>query len=317
MPHTHPELPPLTTEQEDLPFSSVPEAYHITALGVPYVRNPDGEGGVLYVTRWGWHRLAHLRPDNWYKNRSFVKQGTRLRQSTGTVYFYPSRVEGTAPMDLLVKVSRLAEHVPGQTSADIPGLKSLQDATFNSPFEEFSLVEDLRASRFGPPHLHVRTKRPLAIYCGPKDLPSWQLGRRHWDFLNHSNALEQDQEGFPKGHRIQLEKSRQYFLLYAWVPGIDAQEAMLEGLISEDEVRELTERVNRELEMKGFRILDNKPKHIILRVGRDGLPIRHLGKLMYVQIDFELMVRTEAYTNHLRSNTSETQSPYLYESAQL
>ncbi|MGA0333633.1 MAG: hypothetical protein ACO3N7_05000 [Kiritimatiellia bacterium] len=290
---------PLLPEQERLSFVQVPEAYHIRSFGVPYIRNPDEEGGFLYVTRWGWHHLSHLRPENWFRDRNFVRQGRRLRGSTGTVYYYPSFPEGAAPLDLLLKVSRVAENVPGELAGEFPELMAKGGASFNSPFEEFGMVEELRNSNFGPPNLHIRTKRPMAIYCAPRDLPAWQLGRRKSDFLSHLTLMEKDQETVPEGMRIHLLENRQYFALYAWVPGLDAQAAMEQGLLSEKELENLSARVNGELELKGFRILDNKPKHFILRQGPDGDLIRHGDRLIYVQIDFELLQRTEAYQQEL------------------
>jgi len=308
---------PLSPEQEDLPFAEVPKEYHITAFGAPYIRNPDGQGGFLYVTRWGWHRLAHLTPKNWYEGRSFVKQGTRLRGSTGTVYHYPSRPEGASPMDLLIKVSRLAEEVPGKLAGDQPELKPLQDARFNNPFAEFGLLEDLRSSSFGPSDLHIRTKRPLAIYCAPRDLPAWQLGRKKSDFTAHFKQLNHDQQQMPEGMRIILMEKRQYFMIFAWVPGIDAQAAFEQGLMEEEELHRLSERVNADLERKGFKILDNKPKHFILRIGRDGNLIRHHGDLMYVQIDSELLQRTPEYQTHLLSQTEPHLNPFINEYSRL
>lgn len=290
---------PLTDSQERLAFAKVPAGYHVSCFGVPYIRNPDEEGGFLYVTRWGWHHLSHLRPENWFTERKFVKRGERLRGSTGTVYFYPSHPEGAAPLDLLLKVSRIAEDVPGKLAGEFPELSNRNGASFNSPFEEFGMVEDLRASNFGPLELHVRTKRPLAVYCAPRDLPAWQLGRVRSDFQNHRRMMQNDQAGVPEGMQIHLLEYRQYFSIYAWVPGLDAQAAMEQGLMSEQELTELSLRVNAELAAKGFRILDNKPKHFIVRQGPDGQLIRHHDQLIYVQIDFELLQRTEAYEHFL------------------
>lgn len=290
---------PLTSEQEKLGFSKVPMEYHMHAFGVPYVRNPDVAGGFLYVTRWGWHHLSHLRAENWFTDRQFVKTGTRLRGSTGTVYYFPSYPEEAAPMDLLLKVSRIAEDVPGKLAGEFPELSAKNGASFNSPFEEFGMVEDLRNSIFGPPDLHIRTKRPMAIYCAPRDLPAWQLRRSKSDFKNHHRQMERDQSRQPEGMQVKLMENRQYFSIYAWVPGLDAQAAMEQGLMTQKELEDLSSRVNRDLEKKGFRILDNKPKHFILRQGPDGQLLRHRDQIIYVQVDFELLQRTEDYQQFL------------------
>ena len=50
-------------------------------------------------------------------------------------------------------------------------------------------------------------------------------------------------------------------------------------------------RVIRELADKGFRVLDNKPGHVILRRRRDGTLLQRHGALAYVLVDFELLQR--------------------------
>jgi hypothetical protein len=121
----------------------------------------------------------------------------------------------------------------------------------------------------------------------------------------------------PEGMRIRLMENRQYFMLYAWVPGVDAQEAMERGLMDDAELHRLSERVNRELAAKGFRILDNKPKHFILRIGRDGELIRFRGELLYVQVDFELLQRTQAYKDFHLKPQPDTYPLYFNEYSQL
>jgi hypothetical protein len=299
---------PLTDAQERLGFSEVPVEYHMNSFGIPYIRNPDSEGGFLYVTRWGWHHMAHLRQENWYTGKKFVKEGQRLRGSTGTVYKFPSRPDDVVPMDLLLKVSRIAEEIPGKLAGEFPELTIKTSASFNSPFEEVGMIQELRNSNFGPSELHIRTKRPLAIYCAPRDLPAWQLGRNKSDLRSHVRKMERDQSSEPDGMKVKLMENRQYFSIYAWVPGLDAQAAMEKGLMTEQELGQLSRRVNAELDSKGFRILDNNPKHFIVRQGSDGELLRYRGDLLYVQVDFELLQRNEAYESYLNQLTSLTMS---------
>ncbi len=279
---------PLPEAYTKLPFPQLPQIYRLKVLGLEFMRSPDVDGGYLYVTRWGWRRLEHLRPETWYRKRRFAKQGRRLRSSTGTVYRYLAEPEEREPMDLLIKVCRVAEEVPGREASANPMARMLAEASFNSPFEEFALLNELREARHDSGVL-VRTMLPLAIYCGPRDLPLWQLGRKPGEFQRHWVQQEQDQAPMEEGLRVHLMEKRQYFMIYAWVPGLDAQEAVEQGLLEESELAELTERVNRELAENGFRIVDNKPKHFILRKNRKGELLRHRGDLVYVQIDFELL----------------------------
>jgi hypothetical protein len=46
---------------------------------------------------------------------------------------------------------------------------------------------------------------------------------------------------------------------------------------------------------KGFRVLDIKPGHIILRQRLDGRLLVRQGRLVYALVDFELLQRTEEY----------------------
>jgi hypothetical protein len=85
------------------------------------------------------------------------------------------------------------------------------------------------------------------------------------------------------------------------VKGHDAQEMFERGLLSKAEMEQLTRRATREMEQKGFRVLDNKPRHIILREWPKGQLLRRHGELVYALIDFELLQRTEEYEKFLRT----------------
>ena len=63
------------------------------------------------------------------------------------------------------------------------------------------------------------------------------------------------------------------------------------------------QRVIRDLAAKGFRMLDVKPSHLILRTRRDGSLLTRRGKLVYLLVDFELLQFTEAYRDWLASRS--------------
>ncbi len=89
------------------------------------------------------------------------------------VYRLPTRpVEGHHPVDLVVKWSRVGEDVPLNTFTLYKNI----NAEFNSPFEEFALVEELRRGEYGPPDLSIHTQKPLAIYMPPERMQLWQTG---------------------------------------------------------------------------------------------------------------------------------------------
>lgn len=90
-------------------------------------------------------------------------------------------------------------------------------AEFNSPYEEFSLVMEMREH---PAPGIVRTHRPLAIYVSPRRLELWQTGRSRHRMAN-KKAKFQD---------VKLDIYRQYVLVYEWVKGVSAVEAFQQVL---------------------------------------------------------------------------------------
>jgi hypothetical protein len=264
------------------------------AFGVDYARVRTAAGGDLFVTPYGWPHLRSLLPENWYANQWFVQAGERQAGATGHVYRVPSRlVQG---IDLLVKFSRVGQEVPLQLATSFPEgavPPDQADARFNSPWEEFGLVMELRRGDYGPP-VTLRAQRPLAIYAPPEQFDLWRLGRSACRFDLHQRQLAEDQED--RENACDLDIRRDYVLLYSWIKGIDAEQAFLRGWVPEAELKALTHRVIGELETKGFRVLDNKPKHFIVRQPQRGGPVlRRAGQIAYGLVDFELLQRTAEY----------------------
>jgi hypothetical protein len=95
---------------------------------------------------------------------------------------------------------------------------------------------------------------------------------------------------------IQLDIRRQYIVIYGWIDGLDAVQMAdhlnLVGSERETFLIETTNYVTSELATAGFRVLDMKPAHIILRLGRDNeLLCRRDGKLQFALVDYELLER--------------------------
>jgi hypothetical protein len=159
-------------------------------------------------------------------------------------------------------------------------------AEFNSPFEDVAEVMALRAARFGPQRRRIPTKRPLAIYSPPDRLALWQTGR-------HAYRIAAKQSRLPE---IALDIARPYLLVYGWIRGVDAQDAADQfALNSQSRTSFLAgtmDEVVRELAQAGFRVLDMKPAHIIVRFTPDGqLRRRKDGRLVYALVDYELLER--------------------------
>jgi hypothetical protein len=294
---------PAVGERAAVRFDDLPPGEIVRAFGVEYglVRPPSG--GDLYVTRYGWPWLPHLLPSSWYEDQWYARSGERLPGASGNVYRVRTRPVGGRSIEVVVKFSRIAQDVTVIVPTTFPDDVSPEDianARYNSPMEEFGLVMELRRGAFGPHDLRLRTQRPLAIYAPPEEFPLWQLGRDRSSFHAHGRRLAEDQENAIKA--IELDIRRIYVLLYGWIRGADAEQEFDAGDIDVGEFAALTPRVVGELRAKGFRVLDCKPKHFILRKRRaGGQPLRRRGQLVYGLVDFEFLQRTPEHQLEFRA----------------
>ena len=94
----------------------------------------------------------------------------------------------------------------------------------------------------------------------------------------------------------ELDILRRYILLYGWIEQMNAVEAA-DALRLRDGSRESflaqsTRCAIYDLEQHGFRMLDIKPEHIVVRVRSDGSLLRRRGgQLAYALVDYELLER--------------------------
>lgn len=255
----------------------------VNILGVDYRHLVTAEGGDLYLTPHGVPYADLLQPENWREDGWFAEHRERL-QGTSTVYRLPTKKVGGRHLDLVVKWCRVGEQVPVDTLT----FERFAEAEFNGPFEEFSLLMELRRGDAPPA---VRTNRPLAIYVPAERLKLWQTGRSH-------SKIESKKAKF---RDVELDMFRQYIFIYQWVKGLSAVDAMEHALPDvpsrRAELEKLTHRVRDDLARRGFHVVDHKPAHFILRPRRDGSLLRDpdTGELAYALVDFELLGRTPAH----------------------
>ncbi|NJL30411.1 MAG: hypothetical protein HC898_01590, partial [Phycisphaerales bacterium] len=146
-------------------FAALPTQAMVRAFDVDYAFLAGPKGDHFYFTPFGWPWRNSLQPNQWFDDQQYAIRGHRLRRSTGHVYRVTST--GDRPIELVIKISRLAQDVP---LAVADGASSLVDSTqlpracFNNPFEEIGLLMELRQGLFGPPNIRIRTKRPLPDY---------------------------------------------------------------------------------------------------------------------------------------------------------
>jgi len=253
----------------------------ISLIGVDYLRLKTGDGGDLYLTRFGLPFREQLAPENWYAQDWFAVRRARL-PGTSAIYKVPTRPVRGVSLNLVARFSRVGQEIPLDTLT----LNENIHAEFNSPFEEFALVMELRAAGLGASRARILTKRPLAIYMPPEQLQHWQTGR-----LESKMAAKR-----ARHPEAELDLLRQYILLYGWIEGLNAVQAIqalaVTGRVAETFLAETTLHAIHDLEQLGFRMLDIKPEHLVLRIRPDGsLLRRRTGNPSYALVDYELLER--------------------------
>lgn len=303
-----------------VPFDELPDDAKLQCFGVEYAHVKTRDGGDLFLTKFGWPYLQHLMPETWYADRAYAKQGQRLPGGTGSVYRMGIEPTGHRRVDVVIKFSRVGQEVPLEMATSIPDSvppAEIAQARFNGPFEEFGLTMEMRRGHYGPPGIRLWAQRPLAIYVPAEEFELWRLGRSKGRFRAHQRKLETEQEDEQQkqSHQaLELDIKREYVLIYNWIKGFNAEEMLERGAISESQFNALTPRVVHELRAKGYRVLDNKPKHFILRQHHrtDNVLQRH-GELAYALVDFELLERTGEHRQHFKATQ---RSRYWYMQSQ-
>lgn len=278
----------------------------INLLDVVYAHTQTSDGGELYLTYYGLLYADLLQPENWYEKEWFESKRVHL-SGTGAVFRVPTKEVNGRRLQLVVRNSRVGEEVPVATHV----LEEFINAEFNSPWEEFALVMEMKANTFGPRNIRVRTQRPLAIYVLPEQLQLWQTGR----------SREKIERIIRRHPGITLDILRRYILLYQWIEGLNVVELLGEIGVAGDELEDhletITRRVAADLEIKGFVVADMKPSHVIIH--EDGVKqIRDLGghndgrarqvnflhslieQRRYSVVDYELMARTPAHEEQVK-----------------
>ena len=255
-----------------------PGADLVSLMGVSYARLRTADGGDLYVVGHGLPFLGHLRPESWYETAWFEAHRVRL-PGTSCVYAVPTKEVCGRSIDLVVKYSRVGQFVPLETQVIHAALL----ADFNSPFEEFALVEEARRD-IDRRRLPIRFQEPLAILVPPERMQLWQSGR--------SEARIAGKLARHAG--IEIDILRDYLVVYRWLEGIDAVAAFDRGLLDHDGLEALTRRAEGELADLGFRVLDMKPNHVIVRTGSEGglRRVATSADVEYGLVDHELLQRT-------------------------
>lgn len=272
----------------------------VNVLGVVYLHVKTSDGGDLYLTRFGEPLQEHLKIKNWYERDWFNKHKVKLL-GTSSVYRVPTKdVHGTS-LDLVVKNCRVGEDVPINTHT----LQEFCDAEFNSPWEEFATVMEMREGKYGGKGRLYSAQRPLAIYVPPERMQQWQSGRS-------TSRIARIRARHPG---IDLDILKQYKLVYEWIQGGNIVEVFEHVAMPTNDMvhhlKAITAKAMGDMEAKGYLMADMKPEHVIIgaddfavieALGRGGdaesahKQVEMLHRLInsgfYSIIDYELLFRT-------------------------
>lgn len=250
----------------------------VKILDVEYIHLVLDNGDDLYLTKHGLPFVELLKPDNYWSDETwFEKYGTRLSTGTSSVYKVRTKKVAGASMDLVIKWNRMGQDIPGGHEVD-----DLIFAEFNSPFEEFSLVMEMRETLTGENDA-MMVQKPLAIYVPNETSELWRLGRKE-----HKIKAKVD------SHKdIELDMHRSYAVVYEWIEGFDLMEAFELKKIKKQQAVEYDKTARQSMEQKGYVVRDHKPEHVIIRTRKNGKFIsRNDGEHSFGLIDFELLGRT-------------------------
>ncbi len=276
----------------------------LNVLGVVYANVKASDGGDFYLTRFAEPNIDHLELSNWYEPEWFNEYKERLK-GTGSVHRVPTKEVHGRQLVLVVKNCRVGEDVPVNTHT----LKEFCDAEFNSPWEEFSLVMEMREGTYGPRTLKIKTQRPLLIYVPPEPMQQWQSGRSR----NKINRIRARHPG------IDLDILKEYKMVYEWIEGYNLPEIFENIDVTDDErikhLRELNARATSDMQDKGYLVADMKPEHVIIsesdtrqivEIDRAPEQLSYLYRLVdsgnYSIVDYELLARTPVHEQAVKDS---------------
>lgn len=255
-------------------------------FGVNYTHIQLDTHGDLYVTDFGIPFIDCLLPENYWLDKEWFRKNSAPLSGSSTLYKVTTRPVNQRSKEIVLKWNRMGQEVFG-----LEDEASMSEANFNSPFEEFSLVMELRRA-LRDSGTRLFTHKPLAIYTPAEKIEPSRTGRNQ-DTMRRLIETHGD---------IELDMHRTYAVIYEWLKGMDAIEAGEQGLLDDGGMRRLTLEAEKKLSRNGFLVRDRKPHHIIIRPVRSGGLLKNrAGDILYGLVDFELLSRTPDYEQRVKA----------------
>ena len=270
--------------------NNVPAGFSVERIfNIDYLHYHFEDGDDLYLTRFGVPFARNLFPENFIGDKAWFYSNAIRLSGTSSIYKVCTKKFNGKQKDVVVKWNRMGQDIPGAEDCE-----DLENADFNSPFEEFALVMELRDTKFESIGT-LFTQKPLAIYVPVRQIDLWRSGRKEYKMISKIDVHRED---------IELDMFRSYAVVYEWIKGIDASHACHSRQIDDAYMTTLTLKAEKELIYKGFRVRDRKPHHIIIRPkGNGALATRRNGQPLYALVDFELLERTPERDKMIKGNS--------------
>ncbi len=267
--------------------STTDDMQQTVVFGVPYTHQTLPNGDEIYYTVFGLPLQEFLQPEQYLSDQSWFRNHSERLRGTSSIYRVTTKPVAGRQREIVLKWNRMGQDIPGLF--DDP---DMMHAEFNSPFEEFAYVMELRHTRYESPGA-ILTHKPLAIYIPHAMVKLDRLGRKDYkmkSILSHHSDIE-------------LNMHRNYAVIYEWIKGMDAVQAYEQQLLTEADMQAITLRSRVDLNDKGFDVVDSKPHHVIVRQNRQGkLVCDRTGRSVYALVDFELLKRTRERERIKRMN---------------
>ncbi|TFH17187.1 MAG: hypothetical protein E4H02_03565 [Lentisphaerales bacterium] len=266
----------------------------VSVFGMDYAHVGLRGGGDLYVTKYGVPFIHNLFPENYWTDKDwFARNSSKLfghefrSGGTSTIYRVRTKEVNGKSKEIVLKWNRMGQDVPGEQDSDDPVA-----AEFNSPYEEFALVMEMRNAWRESGTSRISTHKPLAIYVPADIVQLDRTGRREHKMVAKIRSHPE----------IELDMFRPYAVIYEWIKGIDIAEICHRGVIDEETMGSLTLEVEAHMKRLGFVVRDRKPQHIIVRPNSKGALVHNRkGAIPYAVVDFELLERTAEWEEKVRS----------------
>jgi len=146
---------------------------NISIFDVEYVHIQLENKDDLYITQYGLPFIEILEPDNYWTDENWFQQNSVRLSGTSSIYKIRTKKVNGKQKDIVIKWNRMGQDIPGELECE-----ELAYAEFNSPFEEFSLVMELRKVCHKSQSDRIYPQKPLAIYTPYKKVDLWRTGRK-------------------------------------------------------------------------------------------------------------------------------------------